>query len=446
MPQLDFSHSQQYLKQLANDILNRALKLGATSAQLEINESIETGVAILNENIDNFETSYDSELLLCVFIGNNRGNISISQVPPIDIDLTIKKALDIAKYTQADPYNGLPDEALLCKSFDENLELYNPIPISNEALIYDTQTLEKMGLSDKFITASDGANISLAKYNFVIANTHGLNLGYQTTRYSKSISLIGKTPNGDMHSDYWYSNSRDFNNLASNKEIATIASNRVKRRLTLGNIKSGTYPVIFESTIAKSLISNFFGAINGSNIYRKLTFLGESLGSQVFPKWVNIFEDPFVIKGNSSCYFDSEGVKVCKRNIVSHGTVNSYILSSYTARQLNLQTTGNAGGTHNVFVEPNIKGGIDILIKQLVRGLIIIETIGHGVNMVTGDYSVGASALWVENSEIQFFVNNLTISGNLKEIYSNIKYISDDYNTSSIGCGSILVENIFVSS
>lgn len=445
MSQLEFSHSQQYLKQVADDVLAKAIKLGADSAQLEINESIETGVEVLNNEIDNFETSYDSELLLSVFIGHHKGNISISQVPPVDLDRVIKQALDIARYTQADPYNGLADREMLCKSFTDNLQLYNPININNKDLILQTKDLENIALSDKCISASDGASISLGKYNFVIANTHGLNLGYQTTRYSSSIALIGKTKTNDMHSDYWYSNSRDFNDLSSNELIAQTAIDRVKRRLRSGEIEGGSYSVIFENSIAKSLIGNFFGAINGGNIYRKLTFLGESLGVKVFPEWVNISENPFVIKGNSSCYFDSEGVNVGKRDIVKDGVVNGYILSSYTARQLKLKTTGNAGGTHNVYVKPNISGGMKTLIKTLNRGLIIIETIGHGVNMVTGDYSVGASALWVEHGETQFFVNNLTISGNLKDIYNNIKYIGDDHIPGSMQCGSVLVENVLVS-
>jgi PmbA protein len=444
MAQLEFTHSQNSLKDLANQILDRATALGATSAHLEINESIETSVDVLNGKIESVETSYDSNIGLTVYVGQNRGNVGISQVPPANLDMIIAQALDIAKYTQADPLNGIADKESLCTGFTENLQLYNPISIDNTQIIQTALDLEKIGLtSDKQITASDGAAISLGKYNFVIANTNGFNLGYITTRYSKSLSLIGQTKGG-MQTDYWYSNARDYNDLDSNTNLAMQAVSRVKRRLNKGKIKSGSYSVIFESTIAKSLIGAYLNAISGSSLYRKLSFLNNSLNTQVFPTWLDINEDPFVIKGSSSCYFDNEGVNVCRRDLVKNGVVNGYLLSSYSARKLGMQTTGNAGGNHNILVSPNTSGDINSLANKIDRGLIVVETIGHGVNMVTGDYSVGASGLWVENGEIKFFVDGLTIAGNLKTIFQNIKYISDDYNPGSIQCGSMLVDSIDV--
>lgn len=445
MAQLEFTHTQNNLKNLADLILNRATALGATSAQLEINESIETGVDVLNGNIESVETSYDSNIGLTVYVGQNRGNVGISQVPPGDLDMIIQQALDIAKYTQADPISGIPNKEDLCTSFTDNLQLYNSTSIDNAQIIQQALELEKIGVtSDKQVNASDGAAISLGKYNFIIANTNGLNLGYTTTRYGKSLSLIGQTKKG-MQTDYWYSNARDYNDLDSNLDLATHAISRVKRRLSNGKIKSGSYAVIFESTIAKSLIGNFFGAISGGSLYRNLSFLNNSLNTQVFPEWLTITEDPFVIKGSSSCYFDNEGVNVCRRDLVKNGTVNGYLLSSYSARKLGMKTTGNAGGNHNIQVSSNTVGDINILAAGMKRGLVIIETIGHGVNMVTGDYSVGASGLWVENGEIKFFVEGLTIAGNLKAIYKDIRYISNDYTKGSIQCGSMLVDNIDVS-
>lgn len=445
MSQLEFTHSQDSLKNLATQILNRAVDLGATSAQIEINESIETSVDVLNSNIESVETSYDSNIGLTVFVGHNRGNVGISQVPPQNIDMIIKQALDIAKYTQADLHNGIANKEDICTNFTDNLQLYNPIIISNQEIIQQALELEKFGLTnDKTVNASDGASISLGKYNFVIANTNGLNLGYATTRYSKSISLIGNTPDG-MQTDYWYSNARDYRDLDNNLTLANMAIARVKRRLHKGKIKSGNYPVIFESTIAKSLIGNFLGAISGGNLYRKLSFLNDSLNTHVFPEWITISEDPFVIKGPSSCYFDNEGVNVSRRDLVKNGIVSGYLLSSYSARKLNMKTTGNSGGNHNISVSSNFSGGIEELAKSMQSGLLIIETIGHGVNMVTGDYSVGASAIWIENGELKFFVDGLTIAGNLKNIYKSIRYISNDYVNSSILCGSIMVDGIDVS-
>jgi PmbA protein len=445
MSNINFSHSQDNLKKLANHILERATSIGASSAGIEINENIETGVEVLNGNIENFETSYDSAISLSVYIGHKCGNVSISQVPPQDIDLIINSALDIAKYTQDDPYQGIAEPEFLCKSLNDNLDLYNPLDFTNQELVSKTLELETIALNmNSKITASNGAAINLGKYNFVIASTNGLNLGYQTTRYNNSISLIGNTENG-MQTDYWYSGGRAYSDLENNNSLATRAVHRVLRRLTVGQIKPGNYPVIFEAPIAKSLIGGFLGAISGNNLYRNLSFLNNSINTQVFPSWLNITEDPFRIRGQSSCYFDNEGVSVTKRNLVENGIVKGYILTSYSARKLGMQTTGNSGGNHNISISNNFSGDVSLLAKKMHKGLVIIETIGYGVNMVTGDYSVGASGLWVENGEVQFFVNNLTISGNLKEIYAGIQYISDDYTNSSILCGSILVDKISIS-
>lgn len=446
MAHLEFEYTQEQLKNTANLILERSLALGATSAQVEMNESIETGVEVLKGNVENFETSYSSSLTMCVYVGHNRGCIGISQVSPHNIDNMIHKALDLAKHTQADPHNGIAEKHLICQAFNENLSLYNPISISNQELINKARNIETLGISQNpKVSTSDGTSLNLGKYNFILANTNGLNQGYQTTRYSSSISLIAQNKDG-MQTDYWYDSTRDFNDLISDQELAETAVKRILRRLTKGQIKSGKYSVIFEPSIAKSMVGNFLGAINGGNIYRRLSFLNDSLGKQVFPEWVNVSENPFVVKGSSSCYFDNEGVQVQARDIVSNGKINNYILNCYSARKLGMQSTGNAGGCHNLSVSSNFSGDITVLAKTLNKGLIIIETIGHGLNMVTGDYSVGASGLWVENGEIQFFVDNLSISGNLKQIYQRIQYISDDWNPhSSMACGSILVDGINVS-
>jgi len=445
MSQIEFTHTQDNLKKFADEILNRTISLGATSAGLEINESIETGIEVLSGNIESVETSYDSSISLNVFVGQNLGHVQISQVPPANLDTIINQALDIAKYTQADPHNSIASKEDLCTSFIDNLQLYNPTTIDNLKIIQQALELEKIGqTTDKQVSASNGASISLGKYNFVIANTNGLNLGYTTTRYSKSLSLIGNTKNG-MQTDYWYSNARDYNDLAINSELAQHTISRVKRRLKSGKIKSGNYPVIFESTIAKSLIGSFLSAISGGNLYRRLSFLNDSLSTQIFPNWLSITEDPFIIKGSSSCYFDNEGVNVYKRDLVSNGIVGGYLLSSYTARKLGMKTTGNSGGNHNIHVGSNFNGNLNALAAKMERGLIIIETIGHGVNMVTGDYSVGASGLWVEKGEVQFFVEGLSIAGNLKNIYKNINFLGNDYSKGSIQCGSMLVSSIDVS-
>lgn len=446
---MDFELSRDELKNKASFILERAISHGATSAIVAINESIETGVDILKNEIENFETSYSSSLNLTLYIGKNKGSAGISSTRTESIDDLIKHAYDIAKYTEADPDNGIAESDDICQNFSENLNLYNPIDLANDDLINNAREIEQIALNTNAqITNSNGSSLGYGKYNFVIANTNGLNQGYKTTRFDSSISLIGENKNTGMQTDYWYSSSRNFQNLLSPKELAVTAINRTIRRLNTGpKIASGLYPVIFEASIAKSLIGNFLGAINGNNLYRNLSFLNNSLNATVFPQWVDIIEDPFIDNGLASCYFDNEGVNVTKRNLVEAGIVKGYQLNCYNARKLGMKTTGNSGGNHNIIVKSNFDGDSLALAKQIGSGLIIIETIGHGVNMVTGDYSVGASGLWVENGVVQYFTDNLTIAGNLKDIYQKIQYISSDHNSSSsIRCGSMLIDNIQVSS
>lgn len=444
---MDFELSANELQDRASAIIERAKAMGATSASVAINESIETNIDILKGEIENFETCYSSHMSLSIYINKNRGSVGISGTHPQAIDTIIQNALDLAKYTESDPDNGIAPEELICKSFNENLELYNPIEISNEKLIEKAINIENIALnSNNEITNSNGSALSLGKYNFVIATSNGLNQGYKTTRFDTSLSLIGGKQDSGMQTDYWYSSNRDFNNLLADDKLANIAIERTTRRLKTGRkIKSGTYPVIFEAPIAKGLIGSFLGAINGNNLYRKLSFLNDSLDTKVFPEWMSLIEDPFIKHGLSSCYFDNEGVNVQKRNLVENGFVRGYQLNCYNARKLKMQTTGNSGGNHNILVSSNFNGDSIKLAKEISSGLIIIETIGHGLNMVTGDYSVGASGLWIENGEIQYFVDNLTIAGNLKDIYQKIKYIGNDHNNGSITCGSILIDNIQVS-
>lgn len=443
MTHLSFEYEQHQLKNIATQILDRSLKLGATSAQIELNEGMETNIDVLNGSVEHFESSYSSDLTLYTYIEHNRGCISISQIQPRDIDDIINRALNIAKHAEADAHNGIAEGNLLCTSIAANLELYNPLHLANQELINRAANIENIAKKqNKQIKTSDGASISAGQYNFAIASTNGLNLGYKTSRYSVNISLIGENQHG-MQTDGWYDTSRDYHELIDDTTLANVAVNRTVRRLNKGAVKSGQYAVIFESSVAKSLIGSYLGAISGNNLFRRLSFLNDSFATTIFPQWVNIIEDPFIVKGNSSCYFDGEGVMVNRRELVKNGQVNGYLLNCYSARKLGLSSSGNAGGHHNLLVSPNFSGNIHQLAAKLYRGIIIIETIGHGVNMVTGDYSVGASGLWVEHGEIQFFVDNLTISGNLKQMYRNIQYISDDYSQhSSIHCGSMLIDGI----
>lgn len=441
MTQINFLYTQKELYEIANQVLQTATIAGASSAQVELSECISTDIEVLNQHTENFETSHENQLLLTVFKGHKKGNIGISNIQPANIEQIVRQALDIATYTEEDPENGLLEEKYLVTELHADLQLYHTHQAPNQELIAEVKDLEQRALNiSSKISASDGASLSLTRYNFVTANTNGLNHGYQTSRYSKYVSLIGENAHG-MQTDYWYSSSRDFNDLIENSALAQTAAMRVLRRLERGEFKTSQPKVIFESSIAKSIIGSLVGALSGNSLFRRLSFLNDSLGSQILPSWFNLNEDPFILKGLSSCYFDNEGSKVVKRKIIDSGKVNGYLLSSYSARKLNMLPTGNAGGSHNLLVEANFKGDLAALALEMQDGIIIIETIGHGLNMVTGDYSVGASGLVVQNGKISHFVDNLTISGNMREIYQNILAVANDSEASSIICGSMLINS-----
>ncbi len=446
MTRFNFLYSQTQLKQFSEQIIQQALDLGATSAQVELTESISTDIEVLNQQIENFETSHENQALITVFKGHKKGNVGISNINSSNMQAIIEQALDIAKYTQEDDCNGILDKEFLTKNdINQNLELFQNPTISNQDLINNVNELENLSQQHEQIKTSDGASISLTGYNFVMANSNGFCSGYQTSRFSKYVSLIGENSYG-MQTDYDYDSKRSFDDLENNLIIANKAQNKIIRRMSRSSHKLSSKPaVIFDTQIAKSIIGSLIGGLSGNSLYRKLSFLNDSLNTQILPSWINISEDPFVTKGLSSCYFDNEGCQVKKQNIIQDGVVQNYILTSYSSRKLNMKPTGNAGGTHNLTISNNFSGNIAKLTSQLTDGIIIIETIGHGLNMVTGDYSVGANGLIIKNGIIDGFVDNLTIAGNMREIFNNIQYISDDFNFGSINCGSMLINEGVIS-
>ncbi len=445
MKQLNFEHNKDQLAKIADEILSIAKQQGTTEAQVELSENISRSVDVLNSQLENFVSSYDTQLVLSVFIGKKKGHVGITTINTTNLSQIVGHAIDIAKYTQEDSANGLADKALLCQELHADLGLYIPSQVMNQDLITKANAIESYAMNfDSRITSSDGASVSLSSYNFLMANSNGFSNGYKTTRYGASVSVIGEN-NGEMQTDYWHTSNRDFSSLMDDKLLGERSANRLIRRLNKGTIKSGKYSVIFESPIAKSLIGSYLNAISGGSLYRKLSFLTDSLNTQVFPTWFNMTEDPFEYGGLSSCYFDNEGVQVIKRDLVCDGLVNGYLLSSYTARKLGVCTTGNAGGSHTIRVASNFNGDVLKLAVEMGNGLIVIDTIGQGVNIVTGDYSVGASALLVENGEVKYFVDNLTISGNLSKMFKRIQLIANDSEPSSLHCGSMLIGDVMVS-
>lgn len=442
----NFSYNVDRFKNITELFLDTATKLGANQAQVYISEDIGQSVEVRNSNVEHCATNHEFNISLTVIVDNKMGVVSTNNIDSEDdIPKIVKQSIDIANYTQFDAANGLLEEQYLAKTISCDLSLYNPAKISMDDCINSAKELESLSLkSDKRIINSNGASVSLSSGHFMMANTNGFNLGYDFSRYFKSVSVIGSNEKG-MQTDYWFTKNRDYKYLLSNLMVAEIVSNRVTRRLSSGDFTPTSLPCVFEHQVAKEIFYSAFSALGGMSQYRKLSFLQDSLGAQVLPEWCNIMENPLLYKGSGSMYFDSEGFAVKPKPLITNGVVNTYLLSAYSARKLNMKPTGHADGLSNIIVQSNFNGGIAEIAKTLSKGFIVVETIGSGLNTVTGDYSVGASGLYVENGEIMHFVDGVTISCNIKEILKNIVYIGNDTIDGSLQCGSIMIADGVIS-
>jgi PmbA protein len=441
-----FSYTKDQFKNITEFVLEQSISLGVSQAQVYISEDIGLSAEVRNATIEHCATNHDFSVSLTVFLDNKLGVVSANNVESADdVEKLVKQAIDIANYTQPDEANGLLESKYFSDDINCDLELYNSCDLNMEALIDSAKELEEMSMrSDARLVNSNGASISKSVGHFYLANTNGFNGGYKFSKYFKSASIIGQNDKG-MQTDYWLSKSRDYYDLMSNSELSAIVSNRVIRRLHYGSIKPGKFTCIFENQVAKELIYSMLGALGGMTQYRKLSFLQDSLDQQILPAWFDILETPFLHKGLGSTYFDSEGFAVQNKQIITKGIVNTYLLSAYSARKLKMQPTGHADGVSNIIVKANFDGGIVEMAKLLKQGIIITETIGSGLNTVTGDYSVGASGLYVENGHILYFVDGITISSNIKDMLKNIIHVGNDYIEGSMQCGSIMIAEDIVS-
>lgn len=429
------------LENIADNVLKKAKAKGATSAEVSLSSSSGISTSVRLGKVDNLEYHSDKVLGITVYNGKHKGNVGISDLTEDSINSAIDAALKIAKYTEADPCNGLADPSLLAENI-KDLQLNYPQNISSEKAIEIAKECEQYALDyDKRVTNSDGASFSESSKYSVYANSNGFFGAYPSTSFSTSCVVVA-TDKNEMQRDYDYSVARDYNNLLDIKTIGTNAASNTIKRLGAKKIKTCNVPVIFSSKLASGLIGSFMSAISGGSLYRNTSFLIDSIGKKVFPEFINIHEDPFELGGLGSACFDSEGVATQKKYFIEQGKVKSYVLGSYSARKLGLQSTGNAGGVHNLKVS-NSNSDLDSLVKKMDKGLIVTELMGHGINLVTGDYSRGAFGFWVENGKIQYPVQEITIAGNLKEIFLNIVDISNDVETrSNIQTGSILVSDM----
>ena len=438
-----FSYTLDQLNEMAQDVLRLAKMAGASAAETEISLGFGQDVTVRLDEVETIEYNRDKSMSVSVYFGQSRGHASTSDLSLQALRDTVQAACSIARYTAQDPFCGLADPAMLAKQV-QDLDLYHPWEISVEDAIELARECETTALShDPRLTNSEGASISTHEGLFTYANSHGFCGGYPTSRHGISCSVIAEQ--GDMmQRDYWYTTARAASDMESVQTVGRKAGERAVRRLGARQLDTRQTPVLFEASLASGLMSHFVSAISGGNLYRKSSFLLDCLGQPVFSNIVEISERPHLPRGLASSPFDHEGVATRDRELVSGGILQGYMLSSYSARKLGMQTTGNAGGNHNLIVK---SGEHDLagLIKAMGAGLLVTELLGHGTNLVTGDYSRGAAGFWVENGEIQYPVEEITIAGNLKDMFRGIAAIGNDVLVQgSRQCGSILVDRMTI--
>ena len=447
-----FSYSRPFFEDLVDSAITHAKKIGATDAGAEASEGCGLSVSVRKGELENVERNRDKSLGVTVYVGTRRGNASTSDFSKAAIERTVQAAFDIARFTAEDPFAALPDEADIATAAEiaqYDLDLFHPWAVTSEQAAVLALECEAAALntSKKFITNSEGAGVSAQQSHFFSAHTHGFRGGYASSRHSLSVSPIaGK--GDDMQRDGWYSSERSALELASPQDIGRYAAQRALSRLKSRKIPTTECPILFESPLAAGLLGGLVNAISGGALYRKSSFLLDSLGKQVLPKHINVMEDPFVVRGKGSSPFDDEGVRVKARQVILDGKVEGYFLGSYSARKLGMKTTGNAGGSHNLTLTSKLtKAGDDLdeMLKKLGTGLFVTELMGSGVNGVTGDYSRGASGFWVENGVIAFPVHEITIAGNFKTMLTGIIAVgADTYNYGAKTVGSILINRMKV--
>ncbi|MEO6975077.1 MAG: metalloprotease PmbA [Gallionella sp.] len=438
-----FSHPADVLRNIAQDMLDYAKQRGASAASVDVSEGFGQSVTVRQGTVETIEYNRDKGLGITVYIGQQRGNASTSDFTPRAMRDTVDAALSIARYTARDDCSGLPDADMLAHDCPD-MALYHPWDLPVDAAITLAQQCEQAALdTDARISNSEGATVNLHEAQFVSANSLGFIGGFPTSRHSLSCAVIAGQDDA-MERDYWYAVARDAKDMPDVRQIGRIAAERTVRRLNARQLKTMQVPVLFEAPIASGLLGSFVNAVSGGSLYRKSSFLLDQLDQTIFAPHINITDVPDIPKGLASGPFDNEGVRTQRRVIVEDGVLRGYFLGSYSARKLDLRTTGNAGGNHNLILQ---SGALDFagLLKTMSRGLLVTELLGQGINAVTGDYSRGAAGFWVENGEIQYPVQEITIAGNLKDMFRNIAAVGNDILVQgSRQCGSILVEGMTI--
>ena len=431
------------VKDAVSEVLEHAKKLGATAAEAAMSSTSGLSVSTRMGEVETIEFNQDGGLGISVYVGNNKGSASTADLNPKTLRTVVEKAIDIAKFTSDDPFNGIADKELL-EFAPQDLDLYHPWEVSPEQGIELCHQAEQAALTaDERIVNSDGASFSSHQGLRVYGNSHGMIAGYPRTRHSISTMVIGKEGE-QMQRDSAYTVARHKDDLNDAAKVGLEAATETLAKLNSQKLGTMKVPVIFRADIANSLFGHLVSAIGGGALYRKSSFLLDSLGTKVFSDCVNISERPHLLKGLASSPFDAEGLKTVDREIIQGGELQTYLLASYAARKLSMAPTGHAGGIHNWLVEQT-HADLKALLKTMGTGLLVTELMGQGVNTVTGDYSRGAAGFWVENGEIQYPVSEITIAGNLKDMFKAVVGLGGDIERrGGIQTGSVLIEQMQV--
>ena len=443
-----FAYGRDQFQQIVEDTLALARQLGASDAGAEVSEGVGLSVSVRKGELENVERNRDKSLGVSVYLGQRRGNASTSDFSAAALRQTVQAAYDIARFTAEDPAAGLPeaDDLASPEAAARDLDLFHPWVIDAAAAAEIAQRCEDAALSvDKRITNSEGAGVSAQQAHFWAGNTRGFRGGYASSRHYLSVSAIAGKGKG-MQRDGWYTSMRDAAELSAPEVVGRYAAERTLSRLKSRAVATAHVPVLFESPVAAGLLGAYVQATSGGSLYRKTSFLEGSLGQPVLAAHIDVDEEPHMRKGKGSAPFNDEGVRTRARRVVDAGVVQGYFLSSYSARKLGMKTTGHAGGSQNLrMTSRRTRPGdtLDAMLRKLGRGLFVIELMGQGVNYVTGDYSRGAAGFWVEDGQIAYPVHEVTIAGNLREMFKDITAIGADvYTQGSKAVGSVLVRRM----
>lgn len=449
-PLAGFSYSRAFFEDLVDQAMDEARKLGATDVSAGATEGVGLSVSVRKGELEAVKHNRDKSLGIVVYLGQRRGNASTSDFAPDAIKRTVQAAYDIARFTAEDEASGLPDEAEVATE-TRDLDLFHPWPIdADEARDLALRCEQAAFDVDERISNSEGAEVAAQQAQFFAAHSHGFRGGYASSRHSISVAPIARQggEDGDMQRDFWFSSMRNAAALESPEAVGRRAGERALHRLGARKIKTAQCPVLFEPMLAAGLVGSLVRALSGGALYRRTSFLLDAMGKAVFPEHVQLLEDPFVPQGKGSAPYDDEGVRVQPRQVIADGRVAGYFLSCYSARKLGLKSTGNAGGSHNLVLSSRQTTPDDTLqamLGKLGTGFYVTELMGQGLNLITGDYSRGASGFWVENGEIAYPVQEVTIAGNLSDMFAGITAIGADACTyGAKTTGSVLVNRMTV--